>query len=172
MDETLALTNRRNIGNSMTFRIFLASLLFVPACGLAQQGSGPGSATPPVSPSSAFDGVWSVAITCPDVKEGGTLVKGYVFTFDAQVKNGVLSGQHGGVGAPNSLSLSGAISSDGEAQLDARGLTGNPEYSIGRVTSSTPYGYRVKARFETSRGSGERLDLRPCSFTFVRKQTH
>jgi len=48
-------------------------------------------------------------------------------------------------------------------------LTGFPEYSVDRVAKSAPYRYRVKAEFEATRGSGSRLDLRPCTVVFLKQ---
>ena len=73
--------------------------------------------------------------------------------FPAAVKDGALHGQHGVTGQPDSLTLTGKISSDGDASIAARGMSGDPKLAANRVSAGTPYGWRANARFEGSRGS-------------------
>lgn len=116
-----------------------------------------------------FDGVWNVAIKCSDHTEGKTVARGYAFQFPAEVKDGVLHGQHKNKGAPGSLTLDGKIQPDGTAELKANGVTDEPEFSINNISKGTPYAYRIKARFEDSRGTGSRIDGRTCDFSFAKK---
>jgi hypothetical protein len=37
------------------------------------------------------------------------------------------------------------------------------------VKSGTPYSYTVNAQFSGSSGSGKRVELRPCTLTFVKR---
>jgi len=53
--------------------------------------------------------------------------------------------------------------------LIAQGQTGDPDYAVGRVRTGNRVSYRVEARFSGSRGSGKRLDNRPCDLTSVRQ---
>jgi hypothetical protein len=85
------------------------------------------------------------------------------------VKDGVLSGEHGQQGSPGWVKYDGRIQPDGTAEIQARGLTGNPKTAVGQVPSGTSYSYRVKAQFDESRGSGSRVDLRPCNVVFVKQ---
>ncbi len=111
-----------------------------------------------------FDGVWAVAIDCPAHGRAA----GYVLKFSGHVKDGVLLAQHGVEGRPNSLTLTGKIQPDGNATIAARGMTGDPRHTLNNETAGTPYGYRATARFEGSRGSGSKTEIRPCSLIFTR----
>ena len=64
--------------------------------------------------------------------------------------------------------MTGKISADGNGSVAVRGLTGNPTTTLNREARGTAYGYRANVRFEGSRGSGNRVEARPCSLTFVR----
>ncbi len=86
-----------------------------------------------------------------------------------QVKDGVVYGEHGSDGTPGWLRFDGRIQTDGSSEIQARGLTGSPEYSVDRVAKSTPYRYRVKAQFEATRGTGGRRDVRPCTVVFLKQ---
>lgn len=121
------------------------------------------------SAQAVFDGAWRVTIVCGDHQSSsGAVAKGYTLAFEATVRQGWLEGQHGEPGGANSLQLSGAIQPDGQASLKADGYTGNPQYSLDRVPSSSRYGYALQARFERDRGAGQRVDGRPCDATFMR----
>jgi hypothetical protein len=71
--------------------------------------------------------------------------------------------------APGSLRIEGPIQPDGTAELIAKGLTGHPDNAVGHHAPATPYTYRIKARFEGSKGVGTRLDARKCDFTFTKQ---
>ena len=88
--------------------------------------------------------------------------------FPVHVKDGVLTGQHGIAGQPGSLILSGTVQPDGNASIDARGMTRDPKYTVTRLSSGSAYAYHVDARFDGSRGSGNRVEARPCRLTFVK----
>jgi class 3 adenylate cyclase len=113
-----------------------------------------------------FDGNWNVTIVCATTADGAL---GYTLEFIAQVKDGVLRGEQGIEGSPSWLRLEGQIQPDGSARLDARGITGNPKYNVKGVAKGVPYGYRVAARFEGTRGTGNRLELRPCDLRFAKQ---
>ncbi len=78
-------------------------------------------------------------------------------------------GVYGTEGRPPWLRLEGPIAPDDSAMLIAQGQTGNPDYAVGRVRTGTRVSYRIESRFSGSRGSGKRLDNRPCDLTFVRE---
>lgn len=114
---------------------------------------------------SAFDGEWNVALNCSTSPDGAL---GYTFYFPARVTGGVLKGEHGTSGQPAWLSLEGRIGPDGSATLLARGLTNRPVYTMGRVSTGTPYFYHVNARFDARHGTGQRVEGRECTYTFTR----
>jgi hypothetical protein len=116
-----------------------------------------------------FDGVWSVTVVCADYKDAGVGAKGYTLRMLGEVKNGQFEGQRGKPGEPGSLRYSGRIQPDGSAELQANGFTGNPEYTPGRLVAATPYAYRLTGQFDERRGTGKRLDARPCEATFVKQ---
>ena len=128
------------------------------------------SAAQASTPSGAgrFDGTWDVALDCSDHMEG-TLARGYALRFSAEVKDGVLHGQRRTKGAPGSLTLDGKIQPDGAAELKVNGITDGPEYAIKQAAKGTPYAYRVKARFEDSRGTGSRVEGRTCNYSFAKR---
>jgi hypothetical protein len=113
-----------------------------------------------------FDGMWNVHIDCPKHTDGT-----FAFTIElvAQVRDGVLRGERGTEGTPNWFRLLGVIEPDGNAKLDAKGLTGDPKFSVGGVGQGTPYAWSSTARFEGSRGTGRRTQLRTCDLTFVKQ---
>jgi len=112
-----------------------------------------------------FDGAWNVTVQCPP--HGAAT--GYTIRLLAQVKDGTLAAQQGGVGQPGSLTLSGKIQPDGKASIDASGMVGDTRTAGNRLTLGAPYAYRVDAMFDGARGVGNRTDdIRPCSLTFVK----
>lgn len=114
----------------------------------------------------AFDGIWNVTIVCPVGSDGA---QGFKMEFVAQVSDGYLRGQYGTEGNADSLKLQGQINPDGNATLDAKGVTGDPKYAINRVQKGTTYAYHAAAQFEGSRGNGTRLELRPCNLRFAKQ---
>jgi len=132
---------------------------------LARQRLAGLAAKPPALDPARFDGTWNVTILCP----AHNAAAGYTMRLRAEVKAGVLNGQHGVPGQPDSMTLTGKISADGTASIAARGKTGDPKFSLGSEAPGFPYAYPASVRFEGSRGTGNRTDtLRPCSLTFVR----
>jgi hypothetical protein len=116
--------------------------------------------------SGPFDGSWTVTVSCPPDPGGA---RGYNLIFDAQVSNGTLRGLYGTEGRAPWLRLEGQVQPNGAAALFAHGQTGNPDVAIGHLNTGTPYSYRVSAQFEGARGSGRRIDVRPCTLGFVRR---
>jgi uncharacterized caspase-like protein len=111
-----------------------------------------------------FDGIWNVTVDCPAHNAAG----GYVMQLQAEVKDGVLQGQAGVSGQPSSLILSGKIGADGSGLISAQGRVGDPKHTTNRLSSGTPYAYRANVQFEGSRGVGKRIEVRPCTLTFVK----
>ena len=80
-----------------------------------------------------------------------------------------LRGERGIEGAAGWLRLQGEIQPDGSAKLDAKGVTGDPKFSVKGAQFGVPYFYQVAARFEGSRGTGRRMQARACDLTFVKQ---
>ncbi len=121
---------------------------------------------PTVASVDRFNGSWSVRVDCPRHDDGAL---GYAVDFAAEVSAGVLRGEAGVEGTPGWLLLQGNIQADGNAALNAKGLTADPRLSVKSVQKGTPYAYQVTARFDGARGAGRRLQLRPCVLTFVKQ---
>jgi hypothetical protein len=124
-------------------------------------------ATPPSDSgtTNGFDGSWDVSIACtPD-----RAALGYIINLTAVVKDGTLHGEHLTSGTPGWVVLDGKISGDGHATLAARGLTNQPVYTENKARPGTAYAYTVDAHFDRSRGSGKRIELRPCDLTFAKR---
>jgi len=112
----------------------------------------------------AFDGSWEVNIGCP--ADGKVL--GYSRSVPATIKDGTLHGETLR-DMPNAIVIDGDIGADGKSTLIVHGLTADPRYTVGQVKSGTPYSYTVNAQFSGSSGSGKRVELRPCTLTFVKR---
>ncbi len=138
----------------------------VQATPVAPAALAPEKSSPSPGSASRFDGLWNVTVECPKHPDGAF---GYVITILAEVKDGFLRGGKGAEGAADSFRLQGNIQSDGTANLDARGITGDPKYLLKGGRPGIPYGYPVAARFDGSRGTGRRTLLRECTLTFVKQ---
>jgi hypothetical protein len=113
-----------------------------------------------------FDGKWQTTVSC----EGARDALGYSFRFVSEVKNGNFRGLHGTEGKPSSLLIEGTVSADGAAKLYATGRTGSKEFVPGRDTPrGTEYNYNIEAHFEGTKGTGKRVEGRPCSFEFEKR---
>ena len=158
-----------------------AAVLALAFAALSCAGAAHAQATPqenaqepaPVAPASVattnrFDGDWTIRIDCPsDTEPSGA--KGYAFDFPASVLNGRLFGSRGAQGSAGSLQVEGTIAPDGDALLQARGRTANPDYAANKPAPGTAYSYDVQAHFDGASGSGKRQQQRACSFTFSRR---
>jgi len=122
---------------------------------------------PAVSPSEeSFDGKWLTTVSC----EGARDALGYSFRFVSEVKNGNFRGLHGTEGKPSSLLIEGTVGADGSGRLYATGRTGSKEYVPGRDTPrGTEYSYSIDAHFKGTKGTGTRIEGRPCSFQFEKQ---
>jgi class 3 adenylate cyclase len=120
-------------------------------------------ASAPVAGVGRFNGRWSVTVNCTRHEDGAS---GYRLSFAVDVKDGVLHGENGTQGEPDSLLMQGNIQPDGSALLRVKGLTGDPRYAIKRAAKGSPYAYQVQAQFDGSHGSGRRLQQRPCQLSF------
>ena len=114
----------------------------------------------------SFDGKWVTTVSC----EGARDALGYSFRFISEVKDGKFRGLHGTEGKPSSLLIDGTIDADGTGKLYATGRTGSKEYVPGRDTPrGTEYSYNIDAQFKGGKGTGTRVEGRPCSFTFEKQ---
>ncbi len=124
-----------------------------------------------VSPSAVlagenFDGKWLTTVSCESARDA----LGYSFRFVSEAKDGNFRGLHGTEGQPSSLLIEGKIDADGGARLYATGRTGSKEYVPGRDTPrGTEYSYNIDAHFKDGRGTGTRVEGRPCSFQFEKQ---
>jgi uncharacterized caspase-like protein len=112
-----------------------------------------------------FDGSWDVTVSCAN---SGS-VKGYVRSLSATVTDGAFHAEDKSSGKPNWLLIDGDIAPDGKATFTAKGLTGDAAYSVGGIKSGSAYSYTIDAKFERSRGTGKRNELRPCTLTFAKR---
>ncbi|MBR0811637.1 MULTISPECIES: hypothetical protein [Bradyrhizobium] len=112
-----------------------------------------------------FDGKWDVTVNC--ASSGKAL--GYTRTLSATTAGGAFHAEDRDPRTNSTLAIDGQVSADGKTTLSARGLTGPSAYTVNNSAPGSPYGYTIDAQFERSRGSGKRNELRPCSFTFVKR---
>jgi hypothetical protein len=113
----------------------------------------------------SFDGAWSVLQVCDSTQEGA---RGYTWRYDATVKDGHLVGQYRIKGQSPSMTLEGQIKSDGSAAFIAEGISASADYNIGFAQSQSRISFRVIAKFEDTAGTGSRVGVRPCKFTFAK----
>jgi len=115
-----------------------------------------------------YDGTWNVTMTCPPHNGADDDAKGYTHRFAGHIVNGEFSATHGKEAEPGWHFLHGQIKGDGNATLRLEGVVNNPKYAINDAPKGKQYSYRVKAHFEESSGSGQRLTGRVCEFKFTR----
>lgn len=113
-----------------------------------------------------FDGTWETIVSCENTS--GAL--GYSYRFDSIVKNDVLHGEKGDKGKPGWFQLDGKIAGDGAARFYADGLVGASEAAVGHRPAGTRYNYHVEANFSGDSGHGKRVEGRPCTIEFKKKQ--
>jgi hypothetical protein len=135
--------------------------VFMLAC-LALLTSGGGALS---ADASRFDGRWAVTLVCPKAPDGALP---YTFEFMAEVKDGRLHGERGIEGQPAWLSLDGRIEPNGDARLDANGITGRRPYNLYQIEPGRAYRRLVTAHFDADRGTGNWVSERICDFTFRR----
>jgi hypothetical protein len=114
----------------------------------------------------SFDGTWSVLEVCDSTQEGA---RGYTWRYDATVKDGHLLGHYRNPGQSPSLTLEGQINPDGTATLVAQGISAGSDHNIKFAPPQTPISFQVAAKFEAATGSGSRLGVRSCKFTFKKQ---
>lgn len=119
--------------------------------------------------SAPFDGTWDVVLTCPPHNDSDDDAKGYVHRFEGTVREGRLQATHGTRDQPGWHFVHGTIQPDGSATLRVDGVVNNAKYAIKDAQRGKVYSYRVKARFDATRGIGQRLTGRVCEFAFSRR---
>ncbi|MEP6873339.1 MAG: hypothetical protein ABI887_03170 [Burkholderiales bacterium] len=119
------------------------------------------------SQATKFEGAWNVTMVCPPHNDDDE-AKGYTHRFRGEVAGGEFSATHGQEGEPGWHFLRGQIKASGNATLRLDGIVNNPRYAINDAPRGKQYSYRVKAHFDETSGSGQRLTGRVCEFTFSR----
>ena len=124
-------------------------------------------ATAAAAQATSFDGAWKVTLACPphSADDGA---KGYTHRFPGEVKDGQMRAVHGKEGEPGWHLVTGRIAADGSATLQVDGIVNDERYAINNSQRGKVYKYKVRAQFDASSGSGERLTGRTCHFTFAR----
>ena len=113
-----------------------------------------------------LDGRWETTVTCANYRDA----LGYSYRFASEVKQGALYGLHGTKGEAGYLEIDGHIEPDGIGRLYAQGRTGGKDFVPGRETPrGTEYGYEIEAHFDADKGSGTRLQGRPCALRFEKQ---
>jgi TIR domain len=116
------------------------------------------------TPSKDFDGSWATTWRCADMGRA----PGYTYEFRAQVRDGAFHGQYGIKDHPGSLELKGKIEPDGTAAFKGAVVVGSSIVGMGAARGTVSQVYAMAAFGRTS-GSGDRINLRPCSLTFVKQ---
>ena len=143
--------------NSLLGRFWVGSLVFASILGLESRSA---------AQAASFDGTWSVLEVCDSTQEGA---RGYTWRYDASVKDGHLLGHYRNPGQSPSLTLEGQINPDGTATLTAQGISADSDHNIKFAPPMTPISFRVAAKFEAAAGTGSRLGVRSCKFTFTKR---
>ena len=125
--------------------------------------------TKAASTDTAFDGTWSVTVNAHEYQNAdGSTALAWVIHFPAEVKNGVLHGEHGTRGAAGWYELDGKMETNGTAILRTNGITSDPEHAERHVHFGTSYEYQVNAHFNGQHGTGKSVGPRIRIFTFVK----
>jgi hypothetical protein len=118
--------------------------------------------------STSHDGRWSVHLHCPDVRSQKGVVSGYTYDFVVQIRGGRLDGE-GRSAPPAFIRFTGQVFPDGTLEIDANGVSGNPETTFGKIARGTPYRYTMKGTLGSDRGKADRVELRPSTVEFFRQ---
>lgn len=111
-----------------------------------------------------YDGTWSVVQVCDAPKEGA---RGYTWRYDVTITNGHLIGHRGTIqGGQSQFTLEGTVQSGGRAALTGTGISETSDYNLGFAQRGTPIFFKVSAQFGATEGTGDRLGVRRCKFTF------
>ena len=118
--------------------------------------------------STAHDGRWLVFLNCADTRDRTGGVKGYVYNFAVEIVGGRIEGRFDESVPPAFVHFVGEVLPDGALFIKADGLSGAPEATVGKVPKGTPYSYTMRGNLEASRGTAERVELRPCIAEFAK----
>jgi len=66
------------------------------------------------------------------------------------------------------MTLEEQIKSDGSAAFIAKGISASADYNIGFAQSQSRISFRVVAKFDDTAGTGSRVGVRTCKFTFAK----
>jgi len=114
--------------------------------------------------SAKFDGVWDMILACAPVGKA----RGYTWTVEARIQEGVFTAQYGKEGVPPCISFRGRVEPDGSALIFASGLSGDSRYNLYTRPEGTKVAFHIKASFTRTKGSGQRMENRPCEATFLK----
>jgi uncharacterized caspase-like protein len=128
---------------------------------LATPAEAPAASSPK---SKDFDGKWEATLKC--LTANGAL--GFVRVLSGAITNGVLHAEDPNPAKPM-IQIDGEIPQSGKTILTTHGMTGDSAYSLGNVKPATPYSYNLDTQFEHTRGTGKRIEGRPCDVTFAKK---
>jgi hypothetical protein len=123
----------------------------------------------PEALSTAHDGSWSVFLYCADTQDKAGLVHGYTYEFPVQIRSGRLEGRYDEKTPPAFVHFAGRVLADGTVHIEADGLSGSPDATIGKVSRGTPYRYTMQGKLQADRGRADRIELRPCTADFTRQ---
>jgi hypothetical protein len=106
-----------------------------------------------------FDGVWIVREVC----EKNRVWRSDTYQFAGKIKDGIFHFQYGSEGEANSATFDGKIEVDGSAEINVKGLTGDPAYDPLHRPAGTAYRYKIAIKLDEARGAGIRIETpRPC----------
>ena len=106
-----------------------------------------------------FDGVWIVREVC----EKNRIWRADTYQFAGKIKDSMFHFQFGSEGEANSGTYDGKIGVDGSAEINVKGLTGDPAYDPLHPPLGTGYHYKIAIKLDEARGAGIRIETpRPC----------
>jgi len=106
-----------------------------------------------------FDGVWIVREVC----EKNRIWRADTYQFAGKIKDSMFHFQFGSEGEANSGTYDGKIGVDGSAEINVKGLTGDPAYDPLHRPLGTGYHYKIAIKLDEARGAGIRIETpRPC----------
>lgn len=80
-----------------------------------------------------------------------------------------MRGTYGTEDQPGWHLLTGSIAPQGKASLKLDGIVSNADYAVNGAQRGKAYSYRVRAQFEGTSGTGQRVGKRKCDFLFKRR---
>jgi len=113
-----------------------------------------------------FDGIWSMHLIC----DAGTAAKGYTKDPVATIRDGSLSANLGTKGKPNEFNFKGTVNEFGDMQIQVTGLTDDPRATVGAPPRGTPFEFWITGQLDDTRGTGVRLEGRPCRLTLAKEK--